>query len=168
MKIGILSDSHCKTKRLARAIELLVDRGAEAIVHCGDIGHADDMAVLGAAPVPTYAVAGNMDHKVSRLEAAAEAAGVQVCSEVVEVPIGADQFLVATHGNDEAVLAELIGAEQFPYVCHGHTHRARDERIGPVRVINPGALRHYKVPHRPVAVLLDTHSDTLEVIDVPK
>jgi predicted phosphodiesterase len=28
---------------------------------------------------------------------------------------------------------------------HGHTHVARDERLGPLRVINPGALQRAAV-----------------------
>jgi len=118
--------------------------------------------------VPVYAVAGNMDRRVGELADEAERTGVHFSSEVVEVPLGDDRYLVVTHGDDEAVLEELIRGEQFPYVCHGHTHRIRDERIGRVRVLNPGALHHYKEPHHPGAILLDTDTDRLDWIDVPK
>jgi len=37
MRIGILSDSHDQRQRTARAVALLVDQGAEALVHCGDL-----------------------------------------------------------------------------------------------------------------------------------
>ena len=42
-----------------------------------------------------------------------------------------------------------------------------DERIGPVRVINPGALHHPRDPHHPTVALLDTGTDDLQVFDVP-
>jgi putative phosphoesterase len=166
MKIGIVSDSHGKVKPLKAALDLLVDRGVETIVHCGDVGSVECVESLGATGVPTYLVPGNMDRNVEKLQAAADRCHVNFAGEVALVPIGAGRYLGATHGNDAAVLHELIAQKQFPYVCHGHTHRAGDERIGNVRVINPGALRHARNPRRPTAAVLDTDTDTLEYIKV--
>jgi len=72
--------------------------------------------------------------------------------------------VAATHGHDPRLLGELIADCQFPYVCHGHTHRLRDERVGDVRIINPGALHRAKM--HTVAVL-DTDTDVLEHVLVP-
>ena len=41
--------------------------------------------------------------------------------------------------------------EGVAYLCHGHTHATRDERLGPTRVINPGAL--FRARRHTVAVL---------------
>jgi predicted phosphodiesterase len=60
-------------------------------------------------------------------------------------------------------LGELVHSGQFPYVCHGHTHKVRDERIGEVHVINPGALRRAR---RHTVAILDTDGDTLEHVVV--
>ncbi len=166
MKIGIVSDSHGKAGCLRAALELLASHCCEAVVHCGDIGSTECVELLGAAGMPAYAVAGNMDHHVGRLESAANECGVKFAWEVVEVPLAADQFLVATHGDDVGVLAELIEGGQFPYVCHGHTHCTRDERFGNVRVIGPGAIRHPRHPRHPTVVVLDTDTDTLQFIKV--
>jgi len=164
MKIGIVSDSHGKASRLKAALDIFAARGVESIVHCGDIGSAECVEVLGAADVATYAIAGNMDHNIDQLANLAEKCGVNFAWEVIEVPIGNDKFLVATHGHDEDILGELVAEQQFPYVCHGHTHRIRDERIGNVRLINPGPLHHAR---RHTVAILETDSDTLEHIEVP-
>ncbi len=37
MRIGLLSDSHGKTRKLRTALELLAQHKVDAIVHCGDI-----------------------------------------------------------------------------------------------------------------------------------
>jgi len=161
MKIGIISDSHGKAERLRAALEVLARRGVEAVVHCGDIGSVACMELLGSAPVPTYAIPGNMDRHVERFAATASRSGVTFAWEVVRVPIGDNEYLVATHGDDEDILGELINEQQFRYVCHGHTHNRRDERIGKVRVINPGALHHAK---RHTVAVLDTDTDKLEHI----
>lgn len=164
MKIGIISDSHGKTARLQRAVDMLVARGAEAIVHCGDLGGEEALHSLGRSGRRAYAVGGNTDKHMQQLVRAAADAGVQFHYEVIEVPLGDGRLLIATHGHDEELVNELLAGGQFPYVCVGHTHRRRDERAGNVRLINPGAL-HRAVPH--TVALLDVATDKLEFIDVP-
>ena len=163
MIVGIVSDSHGKAKRLRSALATLIEHGAEAVVHCGDVGSADCIAVLGEADLPVYVVAGNMDRRPDKLAAEAGRTGVHFEADVVFVPLSDARHLAATHGNDPAVLARLIDEDGVCYVCHGHTHRRRDDRIGDTRVINPGALRHAN----PSSVaLLDTDTDTLEYFEL--
>ena len=168
MKVGIVSDSHGDAGRLRSALRVLAERGADAIVHCGDVGSIQCVRALGAAGAAAYLVLGNMDRHARELAGAARDCGVNLHWEVVEVEIAEGRHLAATHGHDAAILRELIAEGQFPYVCHGHTHEVRDERVGKTRVINPGALRHSKHPRRPTVALLDTQTDTLEFIDVPR
>jgi hypothetical protein len=163
MRIGIISDSHGKADRLRAAVGALSREGVEALVHCGDIGSVECLELLASNGRPVYAVAGNMDRHVQQLAEEAVRLNVAFGWEVVEVPLGGGQYLVATHGHDEDILGELILGQQFPYVCHGHTHQQRDECLGPTRVINPGALHHA----RPYSVaLLDTDADELRHIPV--
>lgn len=166
MRIGIVSDSHGKVRRLRKALEALGERNVDAVVHCGDLGSADCVELLGQFGAQTYAVTGNMDRRLAPLQDAARRCGVKLASEVIEVPLGGGEYLVAAHGHDERTLGGLIADEQFPYVCCGHSHRFRDERHGKVRVINPGALVHPRSPRHPTAVVLDTETDTLERIDL--
>ena len=167
MKIGIVSDSHGRQERLRAALSIFASRGVDAIVHCGDVGSPECIELLGTADASVYVVAGNMDRHVDRMVAAAARSGVRLAWEVIEVPLGEGRSLVATHGSDEQVLDELIAEGKFAYVCHGHTHRARDERCGDSRVINPGALHSPRRPGRPTVAVLDTDSDDLEQMDVP-
>lgn len=161
MKIGIVSDSHGKAALLRKAVATLLDAGAQAIVHCGDVGNSECVDVLAEAPVPAYAVAGNMDRHPERLKAQAEKTGVHFSRDTILVPIGQGEYLVATHGNRPETMRQLLEDGRFRYVCHGHTHLPRNERIGQVRVINPGALHH---AHPRTAALLDSESDTVEFV----
>ncbi len=165
MKIGILSETHGKTKRLKLALSLFAARGVDAIVHCGDIGAVECIEMLGKTGVATYAVLGNMDRHPQLLIEAAQKCGVRLDWEVVEVPLGDGEFLVATHGHDEKILDELIHGQQFPYVCCGHTHRRSDKMHGKVRVINPGALHHSR-KGGPSFAILDTKTGLLEFIEL--
>jgi len=163
MVIGIVSDTHGKAGRLRQALAVLVERGARAIVHCGDIGSTECLTALAEAGLPAYAVVGNMDRHLDRLAAEARRTGVVLSFDTILLPLSDGTYLAATHGQDAAALAQLIGAGRFRYVCHGHTHRVRDERVGACRVINPGAL-HFA---RPMTVaVLDTDADTVEHVEI--
>jgi len=48
---------------------------------------------------------------------------------------------------------------------HGHTHAIRDERVGPTRVMNPGAL--HRAPQH-TALLFDSATLEAEWIDVDR
>ncbi|MCD4823144.1 MAG: YfcE family phosphodiesterase [Phycisphaerae bacterium] len=167
MRIGILSDSHGRSDRLHRAVELLEADGAEAIVHCGDIISVDDAKYLAGFDGPAYLVAGNMDHRrEGKLQAAIADRGLCFATDFIAVPLGDGQHLAATHGHHEMLLDELIHGGQFRYVCHGHSHSRRDERFGPTRVLNPGALNHPRGTKNHTVLLLDTDTDTVREIIV--
>src|SRR3954463_14333154 len=59
MRIGILSDTHDRLERTARAVELLRAEGAEALIHCGDLTGKQVVALCGV--LPAHFVFGNND-----------------------------------------------------------------------------------------------------------
>lgn len=163
MKIGLVSDSHGKTKLLKAAMEIFAERSVEALVHCGDICSAGHVEILASVGCRTYLVQGNMDRRIDNLTEITQQLNIYFHPHAVEVALPEGDYLVATHGNDPHLLKGLIGDPQFPYVCHGHTHEQRDERIGVSRVINPGALHHV---YPPTIAILETETDNLEFIEV--
>lgn len=166
MKIGIVSDTHGMARRLRGAIDLLVERGAQVLVHCGDLGSPQCLDELVRAGVTAYAVAGNTDRDPEYLKQHADAIGVNFLDAAIIVPLGNDCLLAATHGHDARVLAALATSRKYRYLCHGHTHSQRDEQIDGVRLINPGAIQHPRHPHHPSAALLDSAADSLEFLDI--
>ncbi len=61
MKIGIISDTHSKVKKAKLALELLIDNGAEFIIHAGDVGKVETLELLKNCGVRYVAVYGNND-----------------------------------------------------------------------------------------------------------
>jgi len=61
MKIGILSDTHKKTKKARAIIEMLIDEGAQFLIHAGDIVEVDVLDILEDCGVKYVAVYGNND-----------------------------------------------------------------------------------------------------------
>ena len=160
-RIGLLSDSHGRAATTRRAVDVLLEHGAERLLHLGDIGSVEVIdALLAAGPsgaaVASHVVFGNTDWDAAALGKYAKELGVVVDHPSGRLSLEAGD-LVFCHGHEPAVSRAAL-AEPVRYLCHGHTHVAADSREGDTRVINPGALcraRRYTV------ALLDTESDTV-------
>lgn len=161
MKVGIISDTHDQVARTSRAVARLMQAGAEALIHCGDLTGADIVYECGALPC-SY-VLGNNDDEVNALKRAIAATGGTFLGRGGFVEIGGARFGV-THGDlfDEA--RRLIEAEP-DYFLSGHTHAVSDRTVGKVRCINPGAL--HRASEWTVAVL-DLETKALEILELDR
>ena len=167
MRIGLLSDSHGNCASLKSALEVLTKHDVEAVVHCGDICSLDSLQMLTKLKIPVWLVAGNMDsHIIHQLKNKSRNTNVTFHHSTVEVPLGNNDYLIATHGDNDYLLDELIHGEQFPYVCQGHTHRASDVRHGSTRLICPGALSAPRHPDFPTVAVIDTTIDNVDFYDI--
>lgn len=68
MIIGVISDSHRETKVAASAIEWLLARGADLLVHAGDIVESETLRLLRQSSKPYFAVLGNNDEALAELK----------------------------------------------------------------------------------------------------
>ena len=159
MLIGVLSDSHGHAERTARAVQAFGEHGAELVLHLGDI--ETEAVIDELASAHTRIVFGNCDWDSERLRRYAEALGVTVDHPMGRIEV-AGKRIAWTHGHLDHLMAEALAAG-VDYLFHGHSHEIRDERIGPTRVINPGALFRAR---RYTAMLLDPASDTVSIIEV--
>ena len=159
MKIGILSDTHDKADRTARAVAAMVRAGAEALVHCGDV--TGPAVVRKCAGLPTYFVYGNNDYDQDALGRAINAIGGVILGRGGWVDLGGRRIAV-THGDLSGEIRRVLGSNP-DYFLSGHSHLPADERRGAVRWINPGAL--HRASRWTVAVL-DLDTDHLEFLDV--
>lgn len=162
MKIGILSDTHDQLRRTEIAVEMLVDRGAESLVHCGDL--TGPPIVEACSKLPFYFVFGNHDADMaSLLDDAATKFGANCLHWGGEISL-ADKRIAVAHGHFPKDFRPLL--EKNPdYFLFGHSHRTHDSVEGELRSINPGAL--FRANDFTVA-LLDLVSDQLEFIAIPR
>ena len=160
MNIGILSDTHNLVANTLAALEIFRREGVTRLFHCGDITSEATLALFKGWDV-TF-VWGNGDLEKAALTAAARALGLTPPTARVNVVI--DGYAIAVlHGHDG--LLNVINSGKQRYVLHGHTHARRDQRIGPTRVINPGALGGTHRESRSVAIL-DVAADALRFIEL--
>ncbi len=137
MIIGLLSDSHGYCEPVRRALRQFDQMGAEHLIHCGDVGGMDVFDLL-AGRSCTF-VWGNCDDPDPALERYVCGLGLPLPQETPVIVTLAGRTLAVFHGHERAFSAALR-RPRSDYILHGHTHLRRDERIGSVRVINPGAL----------------------------
>lgn len=154
MLLGILSDTHDALERTRRAVALLVARGADALVHCGDFVEPEVLAACAVRPL--YFVFGNND-SVSHLHTTGKFLKA-TCLEWGGVIELAGKRIAVAHGH-----MRFRPDPPADYYLSGHSHAAHDVREGACRFINPGAL--YRAAEHTVA-LLNLKTDELEFLRV--
>jgi len=160
MRIGILSDSHDRCLMVRNAMTVFDEHRVGCVIHCGDVGGMgafDEMVGR-----PCHFVWGNCDVCDGPLAAYLISVGLTPPDTVpLRLTITGKRFAVF-HGH-EAAAASMERLVDVDYVLHGHSHRRRDERVGPVRIINPGALFRA----RPATVaILDAVTDGLTFYEI--
>jgi uncharacterized protein len=123
-RIGIIADTHGLLR--PEAIEAL--RGADAIVHAGDVGGEHVLAGLRALAPLTY-VEGNNDDGEG--------------TDMVRVTIGGLRILLThilprPHKPDRRVV-DSLRSNPADIVIFGHSHLPHDEVIDGVRYFNPAS-----------------------------
>ncbi len=125
---GIISDTH----GLMRPAALAALRGADLIIHAGDVGKLEVLAALRKL-APTFAVRGNVD----------TADWAEALPMAATVAVGELSFLVI---HDIAQLDPA--ATGFAAVIYGHSHQPAIERRAGVLFLNPGSAgpRRFTLP----------------------
>jgi len=162
MLLGILSDTHNQVLRTRAAVALLRDRGAEALVHCGDLTSAPMVAELSI--LPSWFVLGNNDaDAVPELKEAAAESGVKCLEWGGVVDLGGKRIGVV-HGHMTVDLRRVL-ADHPDYLLSGHSHIPDNSMSGNVQCINPGALHRAS---RFTVAMLDLQSGEVRFLEVPR
>lgn len=146
--VGIISDTHGLLR--AEAVEAL--RGAEVIIHAGDIGKIEVIEALQAL-APVTAVRGNCDHG----NCAAEFPAVQrLCVEEVAI--------LVLHDRKE--LKRLAPEDRARVVITGHTHKPLIEERDGVLYVNAGSAgrRRFNLPVTVALLKVDGARVSAEII----
>ena len=131
-RLAIVSDTHLPRGARAippRAVEIM--RGADAILHAGDLIEASVLAELAALGPPVHAVRGNVD--------SAELQARLPLTRIVEAA-GARIAMIHDAGAREGRLARL--RRRFPdadAVVFGHSHLPLHEAQDDLQIFNPGS-----------------------------
>ncbi|MDI6751446.1 MAG: YfcE family phosphodiesterase [bacterium] len=164
MKIGVVSDSHKNLVYLRKAIELIIEKGAEYIIHLGD--DYQDAEILSEYPIKGLRVPGVF---------CPEYLDKSVKNRVIE-EISAVKILIThtifSHKNDQKedlVPEDVIKNKEVDLVLFGHTHLYEIKKEEGVLCFNPGHLQEIMTKGRSATfgiVTIKNKEITCEVFDL--
>ncbi|MEJ2453994.1 MAG: metallophosphoesterase family protein [Candidatus Thiodiazotropha sp.] len=144
MKVCILSDSHDHISLLDAAVEVAVEQGAEAVLHCGDVVAPSTLQCLDKYGLPVHVIHGNntgdlytLGRLASREENHIHYHGMDAGLELA----GRRIFLVHYPHYAQAMAA----TGDWDLVCCGHSHKVSIDTVqnlkgGVTHLVNPGTI----------------------------
>jgi uncharacterized protein len=158
--VAVIADTHMPrgTRRIPDAcLDRL--RGADLILHAGDVTGASVLDELAALGPPLHAVYGNMDDATLRRRLpgtlVVDAAGLR---------IGMTHDAGPRADREERLVRRFPGCAA---VVYGHTHEPQVARVGEVWILNPGSpTERRRAPSRTMLVL-ETANGTIKPELIP-
>lgn len=169
MKICIVSDSHDNRHLLDIAVADAKQRGAEAVLHCGDIVAPTTLRVLQKHQLPVHAIHGNNVGDVYNMALYAGEPDSVLSFHGQDAGLNlADKRIFIVHYPHYARAMATTG--EWDLVCCGHDHRVEVCKIDNIKqsqtmFVNPGTVAG--VGAKPTYVFGDLASMNFDVVDVP-
>jgi len=169
MKICLVSDSHDHRRLLASAVADAKARGAEVVLHCGDLVAPSTLHAITKLGLPIHVIHGNNTGDLYHLSRIAHESKGQVTYYGQDGSFslhGRRIFMV--HYPHYAKAMALTG--DYDLVCNGHEHKARIEEIANVKGgktlrLDPGTTAG--IGSKPTYILGDLEKMQFEIRDVP-
>jgi putative phosphoesterase len=163
MRIGIISDSHDRQRRVEAGVERFNRSDLDLVLHAGDYVSPFVVSWLAALTVPLVGVLGNNDGDRPLLaERFAEHDHLDLRGDFARLEV--DGAVIALlHGHQRELLEALVLSQGFDYVVRGHSHRHGTERHGRTLVVNPGTASGILAAD-PTAAILDPGTGAVEML----
>lgn len=169
-----MSDTHDHIERAIKALNILLDRGIDTVIHLGDIISPFMPRFMWEKAIrkdfKLVAVRGNNDGDINTLSKRFSENGWTLYSDPTIVNINGRRLFIM-HGYGSADLTEDIAIaiaksmEDIDAVLYGHTHRIKAMRINNKLVLNPGEVCGYLTGKASVAIL-NTSDLSVEIIEL--
>lgn len=160
MKIAIMADSHENMPMIRKAVELFNSRGAQYILHAGDIISPITVKEFARIQGRFIGVFGNNDGEKFLLREKFAPFG-EIYEWFYQGEL-AGRRIMLMHSQD--MVEPLARSGHFDLIIYGHTHDL-DIRRGDTLVINPGETGGW-LRGRSTVVILDTEDMEPEVFDL--
>jgi len=137
--LAVMSDTHDHIWNARKALGFIQERGAEVIIHCGDVIAPFMIKELDQAQIPVHGVFGNNDgdqYLLTKLSMT-EFSNITLYGLMGELEFG-DFRAAFTHYRP--VADGLAASDRFDLVCFGHSHEASLEKVGKTDLLNPGEV----------------------------
>jgi putative phosphoesterase len=139
MQVAIMSDSHDHIWNLRKALEIVRDRQAGLLIHCGDFIAPFMLKELDQAGIPVHGVFGNNDGDQYTLTRMSFSVLNNITLHGLSGQVDAQGFKIGfTHY--EEMGRGLVAAGDCQMVCFGHSHVHEIRQAGGVPLVNPGEI----------------------------
>ena len=136
MILGVVSDTHNHLSNVERIIDIFNEKNVGKVIHTGDITQAKTLSRFSRLNCPLIGVYGNNDLEEKGLKGIARQNGFNFQNPPFLLTISNKK--IAIFHEPEDIENCLKKNPSIQLIIHGHTHRYRNEKIGDVRIINPG------------------------------
>jgi len=171
VKVCILSDSHDHIPLLDAAVADAKARGAEAVLHCGDVVAPSTLKFLEPHGLPVHVIHGN---NTGDLYTLGQLAGrpdslIRYYGMDAALELGGRRIFLVHYPHYARAMA---ATGDWDLVCCGHSHKTKLDHIpnmkgGATALVNPGTVGG--VGAAPATwVLADLEQLTFEIHEVPK
>jgi putative phosphoesterase len=168
MKLCILSDSHDNRQLLEAAAEDAQVRGAEAILHCGDVVAPSTLGVLKRFDLPVHVIHGNNTGDLYALARQSHRPGstIHYYGQDAAIELGGRRIFLVHYPHYAHAMATT---GDWDLVCCGHDHSAKVDIVpnikgGSTIVANPGTVGGVGAPA--TYLLADLERMTFQLIEV--
>ena len=146
MIIALVSDTHDNLVNIQKALEIINQKKAEALIHCGDLCAPFVLKeLMEKFSGPIYLTFGNNDADEFILTEWTFTIGknAKFHKPMGELELGGKK-IAFTH---YTILGQALASTQkYDLVVFGHSHEKKEERISKTLLVNPGALCGQKWP----------------------
>ena len=165
MIIGAISDSHPETEVAASAIEWLLARGADLLVHAGDIVESETLRLLRQSGKPYFAVLGNNDEALTEFKNEFNLRGEPFCTEFARLRLKIMHHPFYLFDEEPAAQNEADGLNLNADADHAVNLDANFNAAGVDKILNGvrGADKNFKNAHSASTNLKSGQSASLNV-----
>ncbi len=164
MILGVFSDVHDNLSNLRRALEIFKQRGAAALIFCGDFCSPIPARVMGSEfDGDVHIVFGNGDgdrFAISNISGGSYP-NLKLHGEYAELDFEGVKIAVTHYPFYARALART---GDYQAVFSGHTHEPHEERFGDCLWMNPGEILGWK--GKPSCAVYDTITNSGEIITI--
>ena len=136
MILGVVGDTHNRLSNVEKIIDIFNEKKVDKVIHTGDITQAKTLSRFSRLNCPLLGVYGNNDLEEKNLKDTAEKNGFNFQNPPFILKISNTK--IAVFHEPEKIESFLKKDSSIQLIIHGHTHRYRNEKMGNVRIINPG------------------------------
>ena len=136
MILGVVSDTHNHISNVECIIDIFNTKNVDKVIHTGDITQAKTLSRFARLNCPLLGVYGNNDLEEKGLAETARKNKFNFQSPPFSLKI--EKRKIVIFHEPDAIDSFVKEHPSIDLIIHGHTHRYRNEKIGKIKIINPG------------------------------